>query len=142
MNARKEAVVSIILPNKTIQSTLCIQQKSNSLILYCTERTVEVVISQIPWSQSEFESLSASLKLFQCYTRLRELTPGILQGSAHHTCHNVKVNFLKNLLSLEPDFILVLIQSKPYQRQFSDGAREFRENEHLSFFHTISVNCK
>ena len=24
MNARKEAVVSIILPNKTIQSTLCI----------------------------------------------------------------------------------------------------------------------
>jgi len=37
-----------------------------------------------------------------------------------HTCHNIKVNFLKSLLSLEPDFTLVLIHIKPYQRQFSD----------------------
>ena len=59
-----------------------------------------------------------------------------------HTCHNVKVNFLKSLLSLEPDFTLVLIHTKPYQRQFSDCAREFRENEHLPFLHTISVNCR
>ena len=51
-----------------------------------------------------------------------------------HTCHKVKVNYLKSLLSLEPDFTLVLIHIKPYQRQFSDWAREFRGNEQLSFF--------
>ena len=59
-----------------------------------------------------------------------------------HTCHNVKVNFLKKMLPLEPNFTPFLIQIKPYQRQFSDWARESRENEHLPFFHTISVNCR
>ena len=49
-----------------------------------------------------------------------------------HTCHNVKVNFLKSLLSLQPNFTLVLAHIKPYQ--FSDWVREFRENEHLPFF--------
>ena len=89
------------------------------------------IMTQVPWFMYQnrlgpsggiyypnfapcFVLLYLNVDISQVWKTISLSSPLLAHGWTLHTCHSVRDNFLKSLLSLKPNFTQVLMHIKPY----------------------------